>query len=97
MVSLFLIENDLDFAVCLTRIFEAEGFDVRWSETIEKAIPDIEESSPVAAVVDLHDGTSQELSHLSRLTDLEDKFPILVTAHYQTPDIACKALGIGAT
>ena len=94
--SLFLIEPDREFAGCLIKIFEAEGFDVHWSESIEQALSNLVGTSPVAAVIDLHDGTSIRLDSLSSFTSRTGNIPILVTAHFQTPEIACKALSIGA-
>ncbi len=96
MPSLFLIENDRELASCLRRILEAEGYDVHWSETISHALAAIDEAKPVAAIVDLHDGTSIKPDHLSDLTDRAKDLHILVTAHYQTPEIAYKALSNGA-
>jgi serine/threonine-protein kinase RsbW len=96
MPCLFLIERDKDFADCLSRILQAEGFDVVWTESVEQALAVASNFTADAAVIDLHDGEAMGSDDVLALKDGFANLPILVTAHYQTPDVACKALGVGA-
>jgi len=97
MPRIFLIQHDPDFASVLKRIFEAEGFDVGHSVSVNDAIDQIESFSPNLTLVDLNDGFSIGPDDITRLASLENGQPILVTADYNSPDIACRAIGAGAS
>ncbi len=96
MPRICLIEHDPDFAACLRSLLETEGFDVDWSDTVQKALPGIISLQPSVTVVDLHDGTLVKTDDIRQLTDASADVPVLVTANYKTPELACKALGAGA-
>jgi len=96
MENLFLIERDRDFADCLRKIFESEGFNVICVDSASAAIDRFAEISPMLAVIDLNDGEKVTLDDVDALTNHPSEIPVLVTAHYGNPEIACKALSIGA-
>lgn len=96
MARIFLIENDRDFADCLCRILETEGFEVISAETVDNALESISDLQPSVTIIDLHDGVDIGAEDFKRLTSASPDQPILVTANYNTPEIACKALGAGA-
>jgi serine/threonine-protein kinase RsbW len=97
MPRLVLIERDKEFAECLIRILSAEGFDVYCSDSVDSVIAEISGNNPDAVIVDLHDGTHFRPEHISLLKSGNSDLPIIVTAHFQTPDLACKALSVGAS
>ncbi|MFH1677059.1 MAG: response regulator, partial [bacterium] len=96
MENLFVIERDRDFADCLRKIFESEGFNVICVDSASAAIDRFGEISPMLVVIDLHDGEDVTLDDVDALTNHPSEIPVLVTAHYGNPEIACKALSIGA-
>lgn len=97
MPRLVLIERDKEFAECLIRILSAEGFDVVCSDSVESVIAEISGNNPDAVIIDLHDGAHIRPEHVSLLKSRNTDLPIIVTAHFQTPDLACKALSVGAS
>jgi len=96
MARIHLIEQDPDFAECLRNILESEGFEVSWTPSISGAVETIIRDKPSATIVDLHDGLSVKPEDIKNLCSASVGNPILVTADYTTPEIACKALGAGA-
>ncbi len=96
MTRIVLIEHDPDFADCLRSILEAEGFEVELAQSVNDAASKVADLRPHVTVVDLHDGTSVGTEDIRRLSDANGDLPILVTANYKSPEIACKALGVGA-
>jgi len=97
MPRLVLIERDKEFADCLSRILSAEGFEVICLDSVESVMTDIPDNNPDAVIIDLHDGAHFRPEHISELKSRNRDLPIIVTTHYQTPDLACKALSVGAS
>lgn len=96
MVRVYIIQSDVDFADCLRRILETEGFMVECGLSVDDFTFDHSDEDSVVAVVDLHDGVMVTPDHVRQLADSLQNRPILVTANYKTPEVACKALGVGA-
>lgn len=97
MVNILLIEHDKDFADCLRRILKAESIDVIAVDSVKNALENQNIKDCIASIVDLHDGSCVNYEEVADLREILGDIPILVTVHYQTPDIACKALSKGAT
>jgi serine/threonine-protein kinase RsbW len=96
MVRVYIIQSDTEFSDCLRRILETEGFRVKCGLSVDDLTFDHADDEPVVAVVDLHDGAMVTTDHVKQLADSLQNKPILVTANYKTPEVACKALGVGA-
>ena len=96
MARIVLIEHDPDFADCLRSILETEGFEVELAQSVSDATTNLADLHPHVTVVDLHDGKTVSVEDIRRLYDANVDLPILVTANYKSPEIACKALGVGA-
>jgi len=97
MATVFIIEHDPDFAECLRRILETEGFDVTPAQSVNDIIQGTPGDQPAIALVDLHDGERVQTEDIERLASSSENVRILVTANYKTPEVACKALGVGAS
>jgi len=96
-MRVFLIETDPEFAECLRNILETEGFEVDWTDDLQSAAATIIEYKPALMVVDLHDGNTVSLEHIREISESLADSRILVTANYRNPEIACKAIGVGAS
>ncbi|MCX6647574.1 MAG: ATP-binding protein [bacterium] len=97
MAHIFIIEHDPEFADCLQKILNIDGYEVTCISDIADAIRTMPELKPNLAIVDMDDGGNVLPADIERLTTLSNKIPVLVTAVFRTPELAFKALGAGAT
>ncbi len=82
MGNILLIEQDFDFASILSRIFEAEGYEVTCVQTVHEALPQLRKSGSSITVMDLHDGASFCPEDIKNLRQVGKDTPILVTTNY---------------
>jgi len=96
MARIFLIENDPQFADCLRNILVTEGFDVVSVKHFQGVVPVFEDPKPALTIVNMQHDDQVSVDHIRELSESPEAPPILVTADYKSPDLACKALGAGA-
>jgi serine/threonine-protein kinase RsbW len=96
MKKIILVHKDREFADALSKILSSEGMELVWKESADDAARTMVSQSFDAAVFDINDGEKFSIDDVKILAEAKSDIPMLVTTHYQTPELAFKALGVGA-
>ena len=97
MAHIFVIEHDPEFADCLRRILNVDGYEVTCLSDIDDAIRNLPDMKPNLAIIGMDDGGQVKPSDIEKLTSVDANLPVLVTTVFRTPELAFKALGAGAS
>lgn len=95
--TLILIEDDAAFARTLGRSFERRGYTVLTANSLEAALPQVEQHHPAYAVVDLKlDGEASGLTCVQALHRHDPEMLIVVLTGYASIATAVEAVKLGA-